>query len=308
VTFQGYATDPEGDNVGFVVNYRRVADARGNAVSENWYNFGQNVYGGPDGVTSTPLYNSATLPTSVNVNGWRPDVSTGTWGNSGTAYNYPNVALPAGRYEWRMRALDDLWSYSGWDGSQYFTVSPPACSVSSFSGSPLVGQAPLYVNFTGATADAQSTSLVYGDGQSSTFLAGHTYDDAGSYTASYSCTGFAGNVNTRTVSITVTPPPPELSCDISPSNGLAPLVVKVQAVSAHISNLGNFSYRMGDGSADFTGKPGKFYYTYSAGGSYNIMIGHPEYQAYYGTAWLPCSPATAVVANPQDKNGNEVSP
>jgi hypothetical protein len=74
---------------------------------------------------------------SIQLNGWRPNVSDGCFSKKMTPITMPGVSLTTtGRYEWQVRSLvpSDLggWVYSPWTSSRYFTVSSsvaPTCQL-----------------------------------------------------------------------------------------------------------------------------------------------------------------------------------
>ena len=140
------------------------------------------------------------------------------YGDSGGGTDYSGVAFPSGTYTITATA----YSGSGLSGNVLGTLSlsfsigsggggnqPPTAVA---SATPLSGNAPLLVNFTGSasTDDVGVTgySWNFGDGGSSTQAnPSHTYSAAGQYTASLTVTDGGGLQDTETVSINVSAPP-----------------------------------------------------------------------------------------------------
>src|SRR5262249_44107955 len=93
--------------------------------------------------------------------------------------------------------LDDLWTQG----------SSPLSAVASVT--PTIGKAPLSVSFTGAASGGTapySYSWNFGDGSATSTLQnpGHTYNSAGTYTATLTVTDSAAPANTATSNVTVT--------------------------------------------------------------------------------------------------------
>jgi PKD repeat protein len=167
----------------------------------------------------------------------------------------------------------------------------------------------LVVGFSlGGATNSTSTSLSFGVDSpvaNPTSPLSHTYNSAGSYTATYSCVGAGGN-DSRTIPITVNAPP-TLSCSISPLAGLSPLVVRVVAGGTGLGTT-TFDFNMDDGTPLLTGKPATTYYTYSNPGTYHVTVSNSVYNAYRGAS-SPVTCSTSVTVNdPSTSDGGETRP
>lgn len=91
--------------------------------------------------------------------------------------------------------------------------------------------------------------------------------------------------------------PVEATCKVTPQSGLAPLVVKAEA----LTGLSPFDFEMGDGTV-LTDRLTPVYYTYQKGGSYTVRITDSN-----GKTAI-CTPGPVSVADPTDNSGGEVAP
>lgn len=106
--------------VGIHIVYRKVG-------ASSWSSF----------ASSARTCASGGVSSSINVNGWKPDVSNGCYANSGSTITYPALSITEpGQYEWKVQSIvrPRTFVYSGYTSSRYFTVvSPPvACSISDY--------------------------------------------------------------------------------------------------------------------------------------------------------------------------------
>jgi PKD repeat protein len=152
--------------------------------------------------------------------------------------------------------------------------------VTSLSGTPVTGAAPLTVAFTGTAANAEgSPSWAWSFGDGGTALVqnpSHTYTAPGTYSISLSATDTRGmNVSARQAYITVTGPgtlPVVSGFTASPSSGDAPLTVAFTDTSANspTSYYWNFgSWSAADGGVSTQPNP---MHTYDSPGTYVVSL------------------------------------
>ncbi|PYK99623.1 MAG: cell surface protein, partial [Verrucomicrobia bacterium] len=109
--------------------------------------------------------------------------------------------------------------------------SPSSRPTANFTANPTSGNAPLTVQFTDQSSGSiTSRDWNFGDGSAhSTALSpSHTYNNAGSYTATLTVTGSGGS-DSKSLTIQVsTPPPgaPTANFTANPTSGNAPLTVQ----------------------------------------------------------------------------------
>jgi PKD repeat protein/subtilisin family serine protease len=164
--------------------------------------------------------------------------------------------------------------------SQTITVtSPPPPVTASFTATPSSGQAPLTVQFADqSSGPVTSWNWDFGDGTtSSSQNPSHTYDAAGSFTATLTVAGSAGQTSSTSQAITVVnaPPPP-----------LSTVTVRATTPAASILSPGVFTItRTGDTSSVLT-------VHYSLGGSAQNGV---DYETLSGLAAIPAGESTASV-------------
>ena len=158
--------------------------------------------------TGTPITGPA--PLTVNF----IDQSTGTptswaWdfgdGTTSTVQNPSHTYAAVGAYTVSLTATNASGSNTE-TKTDYISVQAPAIPVADFTGTPVMGAAPLAVNFTDqSTGTPTSWAWDFGDGGTSTAQnPSHTYAAPGTYTVSLTATNAGGsNTMTKTDYITV---------------------------------------------------------------------------------------------------------
>ncbi|HSY17050.1 MAG TPA: PKD domain-containing protein [Candidatus Acidoferrales bacterium] len=149
------------------------------------------------------------------------------------------------------------------------TVTPVNAS---FSANPSSGQAPLAVQFTDqSTGPVASWSWNFGDGVTSSVQnPSHTYNSAGSFTATLTVNGSAGQTSSASHTITVTNvsvSPVNASFSANPSSGQAPLAV--QFTDQSTGPVTGWSWNFGDGATSSVQNPN---HTYNSAGSFTAML------------------------------------
>jgi PKD repeat protein len=149
------------------------------------------------------------------------------------------------------------------------------------SASPTSGNAPLAVNFTGSNSSDPDGSIVsyawnFGDGTSSASAnPQHTYNAAGSYTATLTVTDNGGLTNSASVVIAVTTAPvnqpPRAVASANPASGVAPLTVNFTGVNSNDpdGSIVSYAWNFGDGTSSTLANP---QHTYNAAGSYTATL------------------------------------
>jgi len=151
------------------------------------------------------------------------------------------------------------------------TLPPPNAS---FTATPTSGEAPLAVSFNASASSGEisSYSWSFGDGGTAAGVnASHTYQEAGSYTATLTIADTSGTTATSSVGIIVGEQPlPPLGASISatPTSGEAPLSVSFDA-SASSGEISNYSWAFGDGG---TGAGVSTSHSYQEAGSYTAIL------------------------------------
>jgi hypothetical protein len=175
--------------------------------------------------------------------------------------------------------------------------TPHPCSISTFTASPTTGKAPLAVAFAGTAMNASSTSLNFGDSSPAGIPGNHTYNSAGTYNATFSCTGVGGN-DSETIPITVTPPPPplQLTCSSEPQKGLAPLSIRV-TVSGGVPP---YDFVM-EPTITLFDRQSPILYTYGSSGLKNITVKD-------SSSPIKTCPVNVTVDPPTSGTGGEVAP
>ena len=146
------------------------------------------------------------------------------------------------------------------------TNNPPP--VANFVASPTNGIAPLSVSFTNLSANADSYTWNFGDGNSSTATnVSNIYTNPGTYTVVLTATGPGGtNALTRTNYIVVLYSPPVADFVGQPTNGVAPLSVSFTNLSA---NATSYVWDFGDGDTSAATNTSN---TYTNPGTYSVTL------------------------------------
>jgi PKD repeat protein len=169
-----------------------------------------------------------------------------------------------------VRALNPVLedSFPLLDQSQYYTGTMNA-PMASFMINMTIGDVPLCVQFTDTSSNAP-TSWEWDFGDSSAHNNEqnpvHTYDVAGTYTASLTTTNASGSA-TATRTITANSLAPVASFAANRTNGVAPLTV--QFTDTSIKTPTSWSWDFGDGSTSTEQNP---VHTYSDPGFYEVVL------------------------------------
>jgi PKD repeat protein len=140
--------------------------------------------------------------------------------------------------------------------------------IAGFTKQPSSGRARLAVQFTDTSAgNPSSWNWTFGDGLASTNQnPNHTYESAGSFTATLTVSNYTGQSNSASSTVSVTP---GLIAGFTnqPSSGPAPLAVQFTDTSA--GSPASWNWKFGDGSASAAQNPN---HTYSAAGSFTATL------------------------------------
>jgi PKD repeat protein len=239
------------------------------------------------GFTATPSTGAATL--LVNFT----DASSGTvtgrvwaFGDGGTStlanpsYAYAN----AGAFSVSLTVFGPLGSNT-LQFANYITVTNFfGVPVAAFNASPMIGSAPLLVNFTDASIGTITNhSWIFGDGDGSGAInPSHTYSTAGVYSVALAVSGPGGSsvtnfANLITVTNTISIPPTVVI--LRPANGMLyppvtnlTITVVASAVSIDGSAISKIEF-FADGTkiGETTSNPGTNFFVHPALGSHVIM-------------------------------------
>jgi PKD repeat protein len=141
-----------------------------------------------------------------------------------------------------------------------------------FSANPSSGQAPLTVQFTDqSTGPVTGWNWNFGDGATSTAQnPSHTYNNAGSFTATLTVNGSSGQTSSTSRTITVTNvavTPVSANFSANPSSGQAPLAV--QFTDQSTGPVTGWNWNFGDGATSTAQNPN---HTYTSAGSYTATL------------------------------------
>jgi PKD repeat protein len=146
------------------------------------------------------------------------------------------------------------------------------------SGSPTTGNAPLNVSFTGSATGGTapySYSWNFGDGSTSAAQnPSHTYNSAGTYTATLTVTDSSSPAKTATSSVTINVSavgnPLQATAAAMPTSGQVPLNVAFTGTATGGNPPYSYSWNFGDGSATSTAQNPS--YTYNSAGTYTATL------------------------------------
>jgi PKD repeat protein len=228
--------------------------------------------------TASPNKGAAPLTVTLNANGSHdPDGSIVTyeWRINDALFSSVGTSEPLsftfeheGEYNVILIVTDNQGLTA--TAQQHISVAappppPPQPPVASFTASPTQGQAPLTVTLDGsASSDPDGTIAYYSwwasDGQTASGVtASITFQQPGTYTIHLSVADNAGatstNIPQQTVIVFEQPKPPVASFTASPTNGVAPLTVTLDANGSHDPDGAIVSYEWSAGGPPFaTGK------------------------------------------------------
>jgi PKD repeat protein/Tol biopolymer transport system component len=190
------------------------------------------------------------------------DGLTGT----GTTLTHTHAYTSAGVYTVSLTASSpygsDVLTYTDYIGVYDIPIA-------SFSGSPLVGTAPLQVEFNNHSLDATSYHWDFGDGSDSTAAnPTHDYFSSGTYTVTLTASNPVGSdVLTRPAYITVHQPPvPDFIGE--PTTGLSPVTVTYTNTSQYADS---YVWDYGDGQTSTTGAV-THTHSYPTVGAYTVTL------------------------------------
>jgi PKD repeat protein len=234
---------------------------------------------------------SGTAPLVVQFNGSSssdPDgtISSYLWtfgdGTSATGVTASHTYSAAGTYTAILKVTDNSGlSSSGTVGINVTAAlvnTPPTALV---TATPVSGSAPLVVQFNGTqsydTGGSISSYLwTFGDGGSATgSTTSHTYNSAGSYTATLKVTDNGGLTATKSVVITVSAPTTNLApravATATPTSGYAPLTVTLNGAGSNDSDgsIASYQWTFGDGA---TGTGASVSHVYQSTGTYTAVL------------------------------------
>ncbi len=153
--------------------------------------------------------------------------------------------------------------------TNYITATYPA-PTADFDGTPLVGEAPLMVEFTDLSVDTVNTWLwEFGDGDmSSDQDPSHEYIVPGDYSVTLTVTGPGGSDTLiKTNYITASYPEPSANFDGTPTAGNTPLEVIFTDLS--VDSVDSWVWDFGDGGTSNLQSP---IYTYTDAGTYDVSL------------------------------------
>jgi PKD repeat protein len=191
-------------------------------------------------------------------------------GSSNSTQNPSHTYNNAGTFTATLTVANSAGQTSS--ASQAITVTNAPQPVSAgFSASPTSGPAPLTVQFTDqSSGPVVSGSWNFGDDSTSaTTNPSHTYNNAGTFTATLTVTGSAGQTSSVSHTITVTNAPQPVSArfSASPTSGQAPLIVQFTDQSS--GPVVSWNWNFGDGSSNSTQNPS---HTYSGAGNFTATL------------------------------------
>jgi PKD repeat protein len=166
------------------------------------------------------------------------------------------------------------------DSGETGPVAPPLVPVAQFSAAPLTGEAPLPVTFTDASVNAVELHWDFGDGSVSELKnPTHTYQTAGTFTATLSVTAGDGSVDTATSTVTVTElvvPEPKPAIPPQADFKYSPETIKIGTKIRFIDlssdadgTITSWSWDFGDGTSASSQNPK---HAFTAAGTYNVKL------------------------------------
>jgi PKD repeat protein len=230
----------------------------------------------PPSATATASTTAGNVPLTVGFTGTAsagtaPYTYAWTFGDGGTstAQNPSHTYTVAGAYQAVLSVTDAAGGHTTATTSTITVTGPLAASA---QASPLAGDAPLSVAFTGAPsggAGGYTFAWAFGDGAASTAQSPtHLYGAAGTFTASFTVTDRVGATATATVTVVVAPSL-AATATASATQGDAPLGVAFSGgVTGGLAPY-TYSWSFGDGASSPAQNPS---HTYGAAGSYHVVL------------------------------------
>lgn len=195
------------------------------------------------------------------------------------------------------------------------TAPPEELACSRLTASVTSGDYPLNVQFTGQASNPSLVNMyrfIFGDGtqvDTTSSIITHTYQTAGTFTATVSMRNAAGVWTPATaacrVTITVTTPPPppppeELTCVrlmASPTTGNFPLSASFTATSSNPLLVSVYRFIFGDGQQVDTTLPATSH-TYQYAGTYNARVTMRDLEGNWTSDIPACRVAITVTTPP----------
>ena len=232
---------------------------------------------------------SGPAPLNVSVNAGQSSDPDGTiasyeWsfgdGSNGTGQTASHTFSTPGAYSITLTVTDNAGAKTSTSSSVTVTGSGNSAPTAVVQASPMSGTAPLTVGFNGTgSTDSDGTiasfAWSFGDGSTgSGASSSHTYNNPGTYNATLTVRDDDGATGSATVQIVVTAPQnaaPTASFSATPTSGVAPLLVSVDAsASTDVDgSIVSYSWAYGDGSS---GSGQSAAHTFNAPGSYTIQL------------------------------------
>ena len=221
-------------------------------------------------VTADPLEGEAPLPVSFDASSSTGGIIKYEWmfgdGAAGSGSSVTHTFAAAGSYDVTLQVTDDLGATDR--ETVTVTVTSPAMNntppTAVISSSVAVGNVPLQVQFDGSSStDSDGTVISYqwdlGDGGTATGpQVTHTYNSAGTFTATLTVTDDGGLTDSVTTPVLVSDPPPEdgnilpvAAISVSSNKGLAPFSVLLNAKGSNDPDgkITGYSWNFGDGTS-----------------------------------------------------------
>jgi parallel beta-helix repeat protein len=190
------------------------------------------------------------------------------------------------------RPYDDRGAY------EFQPNGAPVAPTAHLSVTPGTGMAPLTVSADASASTAGSSPIAtytfdFGDGTTAGPQAGatasHTYQAAGSYTATVTATDGNALTSTASQAVTVTtqaPIGPAAHLSVTPGTGMAPLTVSADASAstAGSSPIATYTFDFGDGTTAGPQAGATASHTYQAAGSYTATVTATDGNALTSTA------------------------
>ena len=191
-------------------------------------------------------------------------------GGSSTIQSPSHTYTTAGTYNANLTVTDANGATAR---ARALSISVNALLAATSNASPLAGDAPITVAFTGSGTGGTSPynySWAFGDGASSTAQnPSHSYVSAGSYSASLTVTDAAGHTASASSLLITVNSLLSATAIASPTFGVAPLAVNFTGTPTGGLAPYSYAWTFGDGSASSSQSPS---HTYAVAGSYTASL------------------------------------
>jgi parallel beta-helix repeat protein len=254
----------------------------------------------------------STDPDGQGISSYRFDFGDGTTTGPQPQATSTHRYTAAGTYTVTV-TVTDTGGLSSTASTQVTVLAPDAPPNAVVVANPHSGTAPLNV-----TADASSSTdtdatpidhyrFDFGDGtvtgSQTAATASHTYTQAGTFTLTVTVTDTGGQSSSATTQVTVTAPnqPPAARLTATPSSGLVPLQVSLDA-SASTDNdafpIDTYRFDFGDGTTTPTQTSPFAAHTYTAAGVYTARVTVTDRAGASSTATVQITAFANFVGNP----------